>query len=134
GDLPRARHTPPIPHSPIRREPYVVRNEIQRPELVVVTPPSPVAQCVEVPEHLILSRHHSPSRHPNSSTPTTQTTPRQAIPARPSTPATGSAAIAGTRLSKPAERWAEGGAVHEVVDGPLTDKPAAWLILSKDEI
>ncbi|MGW5195184.1 hypothetical protein ACWEOO_38435 [Kribbella sp. NPDC004138] len=32
------------------------------------------------------------------------------------------------------ERWAEAGAVHEVVDGPLTDKPAAWLILSKDEL
>jgi hypothetical protein len=29
--------------------------------------------------------------------------------------------------------WAEGGALCEVVDGPLTDKPAAWLILSKDE-
>ena len=32
------------------------------------------------------------------------------------------------------EHWAEAGALCEVVDGRLTDKPAAWLILSKDEI
>lgn len=29
--------------------------------------------------------------------------------------------------------WAEVGARCEVIDGPLTDKPAAWLILSKDQ-
>ncbi|WP_132193902.1 MULTISPECIES: hypothetical protein [Kribbella] len=31
------------------------------------------------------------------------------------------------------EHWAEAGALCEVVDGPLTDKPAAWLILSTDK-
>lgn len=32
------------------------------------------------------------------------------------------------------EHWAEAGALCEVVDGPLTDKSAAWLILSKAEV
>jgi hypothetical protein len=38
---------------------------VERAELVVVAPPSPVRQRVEVPEHVVLSGHRSSCRHPS---------------------------------------------------------------------
>ncbi len=52
-------------HGPRRRQPDVVGDVVQSAELVVVAPPSPVRQRVEVPEHVVLCGHRSPCRHPS---------------------------------------------------------------------
>jgi hypothetical protein len=53
-----------VAHGPRRRQPDVVGDVVQSPELVVVAPPSPVRQRAEVPEHVFLCGHRSPCRHP----------------------------------------------------------------------
>src|SRR6266542_1196820 len=52
-------------HGPRPRPPDVAGDVVQSPELVVVAPPSPVRQRVEVPEHVVLCGHRSPCRHPS---------------------------------------------------------------------
>ena len=63
GNLPCARHAPAVAHRPRRRHPDVVGDVVQSAEFVVVAPPCPVRQRVEVCEHLVLRGHRSPCRH-----------------------------------------------------------------------
>jgi hypothetical protein len=54
-----------VAHGPRRRQPDVVGDVVQSPELVFIAPASPVRQRAEVPEHVVLRGHRSPCRHPS---------------------------------------------------------------------
>ena len=62
-ELPRARHADAVTYRLRAALADFGRDEVQRPELVVVAPPSPVRERLVVAEHLVLGRRVVPGRH-----------------------------------------------------------------------